>query len=645
MAADFINVIQEIRGDGSVPTLDTDGTLLTNVDSIWGKVSSLEKKTELSAADGASSLEASIILQDDVTTKHDNVVAKSLNVDTKSSIVDTKYDIIAITPINGNADGMHGDIVTKHTEIADTVTNGNAGGMHGDIEAKFTDIAVTMTNGSVGKYGDMVTKYDDIAVTSANGNVGKYGDIVAKYGDIAVTTTNGNLNGMHGDIETKHAELAVTVTNGNNGGIHGDILVMYADMLTSDTSLAAHYTAIDTVADDLALGLTSKIAGVYDGIQYTSVVGSDLLSVNSKISEVYNELQTNQKISKVYNDLTDVTYSHIANAKVNGEIATTQAGIATTQADESEGSATQARLDMWTAEAIRRTADSYATQATDVIVKVWSSNGDGTFTQVDSNPAEYSAQHWKNKASAFSGDIETADMTFTNKVIDGISNNTDAQRTIVRVKAIGSTPLKGDLVKQVGWDSTSNVAEISVISSISDVVFGVCHMAILESAIGTITSLGIVPNVYTTGMVQGGPVYSDGSGGFTGAKPSGMYQNVGVFTNIDSAYGSIYINLDQPEVETYSKSEIDSQLLEPLQLDKVIGREDIVGMVYNGGTQNDKLSGIDYTNNYDEVLVYDVNDKLQFVDHQIGNINQAYSELVYTTGKLTSVTFTNSARV
>jgi len=82
------------------------------------------------------------------------------------------------------------------------------------------------------------------------------------------------------------------------------------------------------------------------------------------------------------------------------------------------------------------------------------------------------------------------------------------------------------------------------------------------------------------------------------------------------------------------------------RLDKVIARQDIVAMVYTGGSNSDKLSGIEYTNNYDEVFSYDGSDRLQYIDHQIGEVNQSYSTLVYngTSGKLETVSYTATAR-
>ena len=103
-----------------------------------------------------------------------------------------------------------------------------------------------------------------------------------------------------------------------------------------------------------------------------------------------------------------------ANAEANANAAANQATI-------SEGNASAAALNaancsaashagsqlsqmfMWEAEAERLTAKSYADELEDVPVKIYTSNNDGTFTATDTNPIEYSAFHWKEKAAAIGG--------------------------------------------------------------------------------------------------------------------------------------------------------------------------------------------------------------------------------------------------
>jgi len=53
------------------------------------------------------------------------------------------------------------------------------------------------------------------------------------------------------------------------------------------------------------------------------------------------------------------------------------------------------------------TADSYATEAEDVPVKIYTSNGDGTYTATDTLPVEYSSMHWSIKADLAVNNIKT----------------------------------------------------------------------------------------------------------------------------------------------------------------------------------------------------------------------------------------------
>lgn len=101
--------------------------------------------------------------------------------------------------------------------------------------------------------------------------------------------------------------------------------------------------------------------------------------------------------------------------------------------------------------------------------------------------------------------------------------------------------------------------------------------------------------------------------------------------------------------DVYTKDQIDlfvvSELASVNQLDKKIEREDILSMVYLGGASGDKLSKINYTSSYSQIFSYNNIDKMQYIDHQINNINEAYSTMIYgSTDRLESVTFTNSAR-
>ncbi len=91
----------------------------------------------------------------------------------------------------------------------------------------------------------------------------------------------------------------------------------------------------------------------------------------------------------------------------NADAASTAADAISTAADAASAtaSATAAELDAWEAEAEQMTADSYATEAEDVLVNVWTSDGDGTFTATPTT--DYSSLHHATKAAASAASVST----------------------------------------------------------------------------------------------------------------------------------------------------------------------------------------------------------------------------------------------
>lgn len=98
------------------------------------------------------------------------------------------------------------------------------------------------------------------------------------------------------------------------------------------------------------------------------------------------------------------------------------AGSATSAA----GSATAAQLLKWEAEAWKKTCNSYANEAENVFVKLYTSDGDGTFTATDTT--HYSAYHYSKKAEA------------------GASNYRDTYETLALANAGVTNPVAGDFV-------------------------------------------------------------------------------------------------------------------------------------------------------------------------------------------------------
>jgi len=98
------------------------------------------------------------------------------------------------------------------------------------------------------------------------------------------------------------------------------------------------------------------------------------------------------------------------NASASASSASGFASAASTSASNASTSETNAQLRAWEAEAEKKTAESYATEAEDTFVNVWTSDGDGTFTATPTT--DYSALHWKAKAEAVATPPATGQDTF-----------------------------------------------------------------------------------------------------------------------------------------------------------------------------------------------------------------------------------------
>jgi hypothetical protein len=111
-----------------------------------------------------------------------------------------------------------------------------------------------------------------------------------------------------------------------------------------------------------------------------------------------NVLLTNADVITTNNNVA-LTNADVITTTNQASVSTAQATIATTKATEADTSATNAQLSQWEAEAEKLTADSYATEPEDVFVKIYTSNGNGTFTATPTT--EYSALHYSLKAETF----------------------------------------------------------------------------------------------------------------------------------------------------------------------------------------------------------------------------------------------------
>lgn len=80
------------------------------------------------------------------------------------------------------------------------------------------------------------------------------------------------------------------------------------------------------------------------------------------------------------------------------------------------------------------------------------------------------------------------------------------------------------------------------------------------------------------------------------------------------------------------------------RIDKVIQNKNIISITYTGGSNSDKMSAITYSENYAEDIVYNVDDKIEFIDHKLNGTVEGYTTMTYTASKLTGSTFTLGVR-
>jgi len=107
---------------------------------------------------------------------------------------------------------------------------------------------------------------------------------------------------------------------------------------------------------------------------------------------------------------------------------TNSTAVAKEEADKAKIEADKAQLEAWMAEAYKMTAGSFAMEQEDVLTKVYTSDGDGTFTEEETE--EYSALHWAAKALLFNPELYATltGATFTGQV-KGITPIADADLT------------------------------------------------------------------------------------------------------------------------------------------------------------------------------------------------------------------------
>ena len=206
------------------------------------------------------------------------------------------------------------------------------------------------------------TNINTVATNAASVNT-----VALNIVDINVTADNiTDINIVASDLLEPISEINTVATDIANVNTVGLAITNVNTVATSIANVNTIVTNIDNV--NTVAGISAGVTTVATNNANVTTVATNIVGLNSVVA-----------------NLTEVL------------LADDNAAIATTKASEATTAATDAQLSAWEAEAEKMTADSYATEAENVFVKVYTSNGDGTFTATDTT--EHSALHWAAKAT------------------------------------------------------------------------------------------------------------------------------------------------------------------------------------------------------------------------------------------------------
>ena len=338
------------------------------------------------------------------------------------------------------------------------------------------------------------------------------------------------------------------------------------------------------LADDNAVIATTKAseASTSASNALASANNAQTSEDNAKVSE--DNAKTSETNAKTSED----------NAKVSEDNASASATTASTKASEASTSASNAQLEAWIAEANKKTADSYATEPEDTFVKVYTSNGDGTFTATDTT--EYSAYHWQQKV--INTDVTSDNVrTLTNKTINDVSNHVGANHVHYKVKATEDL-VKGDVVKITGYNLGEDATEVAKVTSATDTAFGVAECSIPNGTFGKIVQNGTVDDLDTSAYTEGTILYSNGAGGFTDVKPTtGSYQALAIVLKSNANVGAIYFVANEPTATT-------AQLASDIETEGLFSKF-TVGQSWTN-VLDDRTDGVTYTNDTGKPIMVSV---------------------------------------
>ena len=275
----------------------------------------------------------------------------------------------------------------------------------GAPEAAYTDgiyydltIALTGAGNAPGKYGHMVEMYNNLT-----GPTGSYTDFVVKYNAFLIEYADVLAKANVADqaaIDAVAAKVATELLKTNVEGLvttattaSNNVNTRLNTVQLNGSTVEANLNAVGN--NSININTVSNIAGdvttVASGAAKVTAVADSIVGVNtvsgaiSKVNAVADSIDSVDSVSLHLNAI-DIT------ASMQDEVNRLAISPAYPAILSAEDNAFKSEREAWEAEAQRYTANSYANEAPNIFVKLWSSIGDGTFTYI--NSTEYSSRHY-----------------------------------------------------------------------------------------------------------------------------------------------------------------------------------------------------------------------------------------------------------
>lgn len=431
-----------------------------------------------------------------------------------------------------------------------------------DIVAESID-NVNITGSNINSITTVADNIDSVNTTVSN---------IAIITTVATNISNVNLVGNNIDNVNTVADdlinvdtVATSITNVNTTAANITNVNTTATNITDVNTVANKIGSVELLASDLA---GSCMIAVEDAGSITEAVTTGACDGTSSIEIVADNIDDVNTVAGISANVTTVAgiSSNIATVVgISAEINTiANDAELITDIKAAEENATTAQLQAWISEAEQMTSNSYATEAEDTFVKVYTSNGDGTFTATDTT--EYSALHWaaKSEASATQADIIADSLQFTGGVgtqgtmswnadeetLDLVQNGATlqlGQELQVHCRNnTGSTIANGTVVMATGTLGASGRITVApyTTSIKAKYILGITTEDIANGEDGKVTSFGKVRGLDTSSYSEGIPLYVANNGALTTTEPiTELCEPIAFVINSSATVGTIMVRV------------------------------------------------------------------------------------------------------